>query len=485
MFHPKVILRIIGMLLFIEAAFLLCCVGVALFYGENTVLPLLGSSGIIALVGAIVVLLCKGGDRQVSRKDGYIIVTLCWVVFSLFGTLPYMLSGSITDFTDAFFETMSGFTTTGASILQDIEALPKSILFWRMMTHWVGGLGIVFFTVAVFPMFGLNDINLFSAESVGPIRSKLHPRISVTARWILTIYLASTVACTISLNIAGMGWFDSICHSMSTVSTGGFSTRQAGIIAFDSPTIEYVLTFFMFVSGVNLSLLYLAIFKLRPGTLFRDTEFRTYFIIVLSFSLIIGIGLILTTDAAAGDAFRYSLFQVVSLQTTTGFTTVNYVVWMPLLWLLLCALMFIGASSGSTSGAMKCARISILFKVMWNEFKRIVHPNAVIPVRMSGKIIPSPVQSAILAYTVIYIFMLVAGLFVNMAFGVGDFLDAFSLSVTSLGNVGPAFGNYGPMDTFALLPDGVKWFSAFQMLIGRLEFFAVMLLFTPVFWRRR
>lgn len=485
MFHPKVILRIIGMLLFIEAAFLLCCVGVALFYGENTVLPLLGSSGIIALVGAIVVLLCKGGDRQVSRKDGYIIVTLCWVVFSLFGTLPYMLSGSITDFTDAFFETMSGFTTTGATILQDIEALPKSILFWRMMTHWVGGLGIVFFTVAVFPMFGLNDINLFSAESVGPIRSKLHPRISVTARWILTIYLALTVACTISLNIAGMGWFDSICHSMSTVATGGFSTKQAGIMAFDSPAIEYVLTFFMFVSGVNLSLLYLAIFKLRPGTLFRDTEFRTYFIIVLSFSLIIGIGLILTTDAAAGDAFRYSLFQVVSLQTTTGFATANYVAWMPLLWLLLCALMFIGASSGSTSGAMKCARISILFKVMWNEFKRIVHPNAVIPVRMSGRIIPSPVQSAILAYTVIYIFMLVAGLFVNMAFGVGDFLDAFSLSVTSVGNVGPAFGNYGPMDTFALLPDGVKWFSAFQMLIGRLEFFAVMLLFTPVFWKRR
>lgn len=485
MFHPKVILRIIGMLLFIEAAFLLCCVGVALFYGENTVMPLLGSSGIIALVGAIVVFMCKGGDRQVSRKDGYIIVTLCWVVFSLFGTLPYMLSGSITNFTDAFFETMSGFTTTGATILQDIEALPKSILFWRMMTHWVGGLGIVFFTVAVFPMFGLNDINLFSAESVGPIRSKLHPRISVTARWILTIYLALTVACTISLNIAGMGWFDSVCHSMSTIATGGFSTKQASIMAFNSPAIEYVLTFFMFVSGVNLSLLYLAIFKLRPGTLFRDTEFRTYISIAVSFSLIVGVGLMSSTDAGVGDAFRASLFQVVSLQTTTGFATVNYAAWMPLLWLLLCALMFIGASSGSTSGAMKCIRISILFKVMWNEFKRIVHPNAVIPVRMSGKIIPSPVQSAILAYTVIYIFMLVAGLFVNMAFGVGDFLDAFSLSVASVGNVGPALGNFGPMDTFALLPDGVKWFSAFQMLIGRLEFFAVMLLFTPVFWKRR
>lgn len=484
MFHPKVIFRIIGMLLFIEAAFLLSGVGVSLFYGENTVKPLLYSCGIIALTGALLVTLCKGGERSISRKDGYVVVTLCWVVFSLFGTLPYMLTGSIPGFTDAFFETMSGFTTTGATILQDIEALPKSILFWRMMTHWVGGLGIVFFTVAVFPIFGLNDINLFSAESVGPIRSKLHPRISVTARWILTIYVALTIFCTIALRMAGMGWFDAVCHAMSTIATGGFSTKQASIAAFNSPLIEYVITFFMFVSGVNLSLLYLAIFRARLMALLRDTEFKTYFMIVAAFSLVISVALFFTTDLGVEGSLRASLFQVVSIQTTTGFATVNYAVWMPLLWLLLCALMFIGACSGSTSGAMKCARISILFKVMWNEFKRIVHPNAVIPVRMTGRIIPSNVQSAILAYTVIYIFMLVAGLFVNMAFGV-DFLDAFSLSVASVGNVGPALGNYGPMDSFAPLPAAVKWFSAFQMLVGRLEFFAVLLLLTPVFWRRR
>lgn len=484
MFHPKVIFRIIGILLFIEAVFLLGSIGVSLFYGEDTVKPLLYSFGIIALVGLLLVSFCKGGERNISRKDGYVVVTMCWVVFSLFGTLPYMLTDSITGFTDAFFETMSGFTTTGATILQDIESLPKSILFWRMMTHWVGGLGIVFFTVAVFPMFGLNDVNLFSAESVGPIRSKLHPRISVTARWILTIYIALTIVCTVSLRLAGMGWFDAVCHSMSTIATGGFSTKQASIAAFNSPAIEYVLTFFMFVSGVNLSLLYLAIFKVRPMTLFRDTEFKTYLMVVVAFSLVIGGGLFFTTEMGIEESLRASLFQVVSLQTTTGFATVDYAVWMPLLWLLLCALMFIGACSGSTSGAMKCARISILFKVMWNEFKRIVHPNAVIPVRMTGRIIPSAVQSAILAYTVIYIFMLVSGLFVNMAFGV-DFLDAFSLSVASVGNVGPALGNYGPMASFAMLPDVVKWFSAFQMLVGRLEFFAVLLLLTPVFWKRR
>jgi trk system potassium uptake protein TrkH len=484
MFHPKVIFRIVGILLFIEAAFLLGSIGVSLFYGEQTVRPLLYSFGIIALAGALLVTLCKGGERNISRKDGYMVVTLCWVVFSLFGTLPYMLTGSIPGFTDAFFETMSGFTTTGATILEDIEALPRSILFWRMMTHWVGGLGIVFFTVAVFPMFGLNDINLFSAESVGPIRAKLHPRISVTARWILTIYVALTIFCSVALRIAGMDWFDAVCHAMSTIATGGFSTKQASIAAFNSPAIEYVITFFMFVSGVNLSLLYLAIFKARPMTLFRDTEFKTYFMIVAAFSLIIGAGLFFTTGLGVEGSLRASLFQVVAIQTTTGFATVNYVVWMPLLWLLLCALMFIGACSGSTSGAMKCARISILFKVMWNEFKRIVHPNAVIPVRMTGRIIPAAIQSAILAYTVIYIFMLVLGLFVNMAFGV-DFLDAFSLSVASVGNVGPALGHYGPMDSFAPLPAAVKWFSAFQMLVGRLEFFAVLLLLTPVFWKRR
>lgn len=484
MFHPKVIFRIVGILLFIEAAFLLSSIGIALLYGENTVKPLLYSFGIIALAGLLLVTLCKGGERNVSRKDGYVVVTLCWVIFSLFGTLPYILTGSIPDFTDAFFETMSGFTTTGATILENIESLPKSILFWRMMSHWVGGLGIVFFTVAVFPMFGLNDINIFSAESVGPIRSKLHPRISVTARWILTIYIALTIACTVSLRFAGMDWFDAVCHAMSTIATGGFSTKQASIAAFNSPLIEYVITFFMFVSGVNLSLLYLAIFKVRPMALLRDTEFKTYISIVAGFSLVIGVALFFTSDMNAAEAFRASLFQVVAIQTTTGFATVNYAVWMPLLWLLLCALMFIGACSGSTSGAMKCARISILFKVMWNEFKRIVHPNAVIPVRMTGRIIPAAVQSAILAYTVIYIFMLVAGLFVNMAFGV-DFLDAFSLSVASVGNVGPALGNYGPMDSFAALPCAVKWFCAFQMLVGRLEFFAVLLLLTPVFWRRR
>lgn len=484
MFHPKAIFRIVGLLLLFEALSLLSSVPVALYYDEAVVEDLLLTVGIMVGTGVSLSYFCRKAGRDVSRKDGYIVVSLIWVIFSLFGSLPYMLSGYITNFTDAFYETMSGFTTTGSSILSNIESLPKSLLFWRALTHWIGGLGIVFFTVAVFPIFGLGDMHLFAAESVGPMRAKLHPRISVTARWILTVYIGLTVIATVAFYFSGMGWFDAVCHSMATVSTGGFSTKQASIAAFASPLIEYVTVLFMFLGGVSLSLQYLLIFKGRPKELFRDTEFRTYFSIVAVFTVAIAIGLYITSPLDAEASFRTSLFQVVSIVTTTGFAVDDYTLWAPLLWLTLCGLMFVGACSGSTSGAMKCARIAILFKVMWNEFKRIVHPNAVIPVRMAGKIVPANVQSAILAYTVIYMFVVIAGLVVNMAFGL-DFLNAFGLSATSVGNVGPALGNYGPMDSLGLLPDGVKWFCTFQMLVGRLEFFAVLLLLTPVFWKRR
>lgn len=483
MFHPKAIFRIIGLLLIFEALFLMSSVLVALYYGEPTDTLLL-SAAVMAGFGSLFAYICRKAGRNVSRKDGYIVVTTIWIVFSLFGSIPYILSGYIPSFTDAFYETMSGFTTTGSSILSNIESLPKSLLFWRMMTHWIGGLGIVFFTVAVFPIFGLGDMHLFAAESVGPMRAKLHPRISVTARWILTVYVGLTIIAALAFYVAGMGWFDAVCHSMSTVATGGFSTKQASIAAFGSPLIEYVTILFMFIGGVSLSLQYLLFFKGRLKDLFRDTEFRTYLMFVLLFTVVISVGLFLTTTMTAEWSFRTALFQVVSIQTTTGFATVDYTLWTPLLWLMLCGLMFVGACSGSTSGAMKCVRVATLFKVMWNEFKRIVHPNAVIPVRMARKIVPTSVQSAILAYTVIYFFMVIVGLVVNMAFGI-DFLNSFGLSVASVGNIGPALGNYGPMDSLGLLPDGVKWFSSFQMLVGRLEFFAVLLLLTPIFWKRQ
>lgn len=484
MFHPKIISRILGLLLFIEAAFLLTSLAVAFYYHETIIDTYLYTLAAMVGTGAVLAYIGRGKERNISRKDGYIVVTFCWILFSLFGAIPYYLSGSLPSVTDAFFETMSGFSTTGASVVSNVEALPHSLLFWRAMTHWVGGLGIVFFTVAVFPVFGLGDINLFAAESVGPMRAKLHPRISVAARWILTIYIGLTIIATVSFYFAGMGKFDALCHAMSTISTGGFSTKQASIATYNSPLIEYVVTLFMFLGGVNLSLLYLFFFKARFGDLLRDSEFRVYAGSVLLFTVLITVGLFFTTPMGVEESFRTSLFQVVSIQTTTGFATSNYVLWQPILWLMISAVMFLGACSGSTSGAMKCARISILGRVMFNEFKRILHPNAVIPVRMSGKIVPSSVQSAILAYTVIYVATVVVGVFVNMTFGL-DFLDAYGLSVTSVGNVGPALGHYGPMDSFSTLPALVKWFCSFQMLVGRLEFFAVLLLLMPAFWRRQ
>ena len=484
MFHPKIISRILGLLLFIEAAFLLTSLAVAFYYHETIIDTYLYTLAAMVGTGTVLAYIGRGKERNISRKDGYIVVTFCWILFSLFGAIPYYLSGSLPSVTDAFFETMSGFSTTGASVVSNVEALPHSLLFWRSMTHWVGGLGIVFFTVAVFPVFGLGDINLFAAESVGPMRAKLHPRISVAARWILTIYIGLTIIATVSFYLAGMGKFDALCHAMSTVSTGGFSTKQASIATYNSPLIEYVVTLFMFLGGVNLSLLYLFFFKARFGDLLRDSEFRVYAGSVLLFTVLITVGLFFTTPMGVEESFRTSLFQVVSIQTTTGFATSNYVLWQPILWLMISAVMFLGACSGSTSGAMKCVRISILGRVMFNEFKRILHPNAVIPVRMSGKIVPSSVQSAILAYTVIYVATVVVGVFVNMTFGL-DFLDAYGLSVTSVGNVGPAFGHYGPMDSFSTLPALVKWFCSFQMLVGRLEFFAVLLLLMPAFWRRQ
>ena len=483
MFHPKIISRIIGFLLMIEAAFLFSSFAVSFYYHEHILRTYIYSLAAMVGCGALLAYIGKGQERNISRKDGYIVVTLCWVIFSVFGALPYYLSGYIPSVTDAFFETMSGFSTTGATILDNIESLPQSLLFWRAMSHWVGGLGIMFFTVAVFPVFGLGDINLFAAESVGPMHAKLHPRISVAARWILTVYVGLTILATVAFYFSGMGKFDAVCHAMSTVATGGFSTKQASIAAFNSPLIDYVVTLFMFLGGVNFSLLYLFLFKAEFSSLFRDSEFRVYTGSVVIFTIIITAGLFFSTPMGAEEAFRTSLFQVVSIQTTTGFATSNYVLWLPVLWLLLSAIMFLGACSGSTSGAMKCARISILGRVMFNEFKRIVHPNAIIPVRMSGKIVPTPVQSAILAYTVLYVGIIVIGIFVNMTFGL-DFLDAYGLSASSVSNVGPALGHYGPMDSFSTLPAVIKWFCSFQMLVGRLEFFAVLLLFLPVFWKR-
>ena len=484
MIHFKIISRILGLLLLIEALFMLTALGVSIYYNEHIVSAYIYTIAATIAGGTLLLYTGSGSDRNISRKDGYIVVSLAWIIFSVFGSLLYMLSGYIPNVSNAFFETISGFTTTGATILDNIEELPPSLLFWRAMTHWIGGLGIVFFTVAILPIFGMGDIHLFAAEATGPIHGKLHPRISVTARWILTIYISLTAITATCLTFAGMDIFDAICHAMSTIATGGFSTKQASIEAFNSPLIEYIILIFMFIGGTNFSLLYLTIFKGKIKELISDSEFKCYAGIVIGASLVITTGLILTGTSDAEIAIREALFQVVATVTTTGFCTTDYMGWHPLLWLIISGLMYFGACSGSTTGGMKCVRVTILSKVMTNDFKRIVHPNAIIPVRMSKKIISSPVQSAILAYTVLYLGVVMAGVLVNVAFGL-EFMEAYGLSVSCTSNIGPALGSYGPAYSMNALPETLKWFCSFQMLVGRLEFFAVLLMLTPMFWKRQ
>lgn len=486
MINTKIILKIIGFLLFIEAGLLLLCSLFPIYYDEKDLVPILIAAAASTIGGIVLSLGGRNANRkQLNRRDGYIIVAISWVVFTLFGMLPYYISGYIPNITDAFFETISGFTTTGASILNNIEALPHGLLFWRSMTQWIGGLGIIFFTLAVLPIFGSGGVQLFAAEATGPKHDKVRPRIEETARWIWSIYLGLTILGIVLFRLGDMSWFDSICHSLTTTATGGYSTKQNSIAAYDSIYIEYVTTILMFLSGINFTLLFLSIFKGRIKKLFKDTEFQWYATIALVFTVIITIGLAFGQQyGSVEEAFRKALFQVVSIQTTTGFASADYMLWPPFLWFLITLLMYTGACAGSTSGAIKCIRIAMLFKVAWGEFKRILHPNAVIPVRISGHVIAPQMKITLLAFLALYVVLTLLGWAMLILFGC-NFTEAYGIVVSSLGNVGPGLGTYGPAYSWNALPDAAKWISSFLMLAGRLELFSVLLLFTPAFWRKR
>lgn len=472
-----------GFLFFIETGFLILCSLLAVYYQESDVSAFLTSAAITVGAGIIASLFGKNAEKKINRRDGYVVVTFAWVFFSLFGMLPFYISGYIPHVTDAFFETMSGFTTTGASILDNIESLPHGLLFWRSMTQWIGGLGIVFFTIAVLPIFGVGGVQLFAAEATGPTHDKVHPRIGVTAKWIWTIYLGLTITEIFLLLFGGMNLFDSVCHSLTTTATGGYSTKQNSIAAFHSPYIEYVITLFMFLAGINFTLLYLLFLKGNFKRLFHDTEFHWYVGTVAFFTIFTTTTLIWTSPMGMEESFRKAIFQVVSLQTTTGFISADYMTWVPVLWTLVCIIMLFGACAGSTTGGMKCIRIAIMNRVANNEFKHIIHPNAVLPVRINRQVISPTTKSTVLAFTFLYITIIFVGWIVLMLFGVG-FEEAFSVVISSLGNVGPGIGKCGPAYSWSGLPDAAKWVSAMLMLVGRLELFTVLLLFTPGFWKK-
>ena len=460
----------------------LVCSGVSFYYRESDMLDFWKAGGITAGVGLLLAALGKGGERQLTRRDGYVLVSFAWVAFSLFGMLPFYIGGYIPDIADAFFETMSGFSSTGATILDDIESLPHGILFWRSMTQWIGGLGIIMFTIAVLPIFGVSGLQVFAAEASGPTHDKVHPRIGITAKWIWSIYTGITTLLVCLLMLGGMDWFDSICHAFATTGTGGFSTKQASVAYYNSPYIEYVISIFMFISGINFTLVLLFVnrkFKKFIG----NAELKFYFGSVVLFTAVIAIVLYYTSPMGMEESFRKSLFQVISLQTSTGFATDDYMQWTPVLWGLLTIIMLMGACAGSTTGGLKCIRMVILTKVSRNEFKHILHPNAILPVRINKQVISPSIVSTVLAFCFIYISIIVIGTLLMMAMGVGA-EESMGCVISSIGNMGPGLGETGPAYSWNALPDAAKWLLSFLMLLGRLELFTVLLLFTPDFWKR-
>lgn len=480
MINKKLIYKIIGSLLFIEAMLLLVCLGVALCYEESDILPFSCSVAISAGCGIMMRYMGRGCDNTLSRRDAYLVVTLTWVVFSLVGTLPFLVGGYITSFTDAFFETMSGFTTTGASIINDVEALPHGILFWRSLTQWIGGLGIVFFTIAVLPSLVGGSVKVFAAEATGPIKTKLHPRLSTNAKWIWVVYLLITALCFGSMLLAGMDVFSSINYSFTTAATGGFATHND--YSYLTPVVQYIVTFFCFVSGINFTMLYITVSRRKVSTLFKSVECRFYFFMVLAFTLFIAYELVTRNGYAIEHALRSAVFHVVSFVTTTGLLADDPAVWPHVTWVVLAMCMFFGACSGSTSGGFKCIRCVMLLKTMKNEFRQMLHPNAVLPMRIDGTNVPSSKRVTLLAFLSIYLILCLFCSFSMIAMGI-DNTNAITITLSSLGNVGPTLGTeIGPTMSWSDLPAVAKWICSVLMLIGRLEIFSVLVIFTPQFW---
>lgn len=482
MINFRFISNLMGRLLIVESAFLLVCVVVALIYREADVMAFFYTTLITGIAGFLMINFIKIKDRVLAKKDGYFMVTMVWIVFSLFGCLPYILGQTIPNFTDAFFETMSGFTTTGSSILNHIDTLPHATLFWRSLTQWMGGLGIITLFIAILPSLGIEGRDLYVAEVPGPTHNKTSFTFTSSARQMWIIYTSLTLLQTFLLMFGGMNFFDGICHSFTTMATGGFSTKQDSIAHWDSAYIQYVIIVFMFIAGTNFGLIHNAI-RGNWKKLLKDNEFQFYFIIVLLISITIGLILYFKGWADFETSMRDATFQVVTLITTTGFATADYLLWPPFLGLILFLLFFIGASAGSTSGGIKIIRVYLLFKNSFIEFKRIIHPNGIINVKYNNKTVHPNIMTGIMGFAILYMIVFTIGSIIMTLF-TEDLITACSAVITSMSNVGPGFGSIGPMYSFSHLNDFAKLFLAFLMLIGRLEILTVMVLFTRAFWKK-
>jgi len=492
----KIISHLMGLLLIVNGGFILLAAIVSYYYSDGVAQKMF-MAGIVALmIGGLIMILTKNHKKEIEKREGYLIVTFGWIFMSLAGTLPYLFTGAIPSFTDAFFETMSGYTTTGASILNDIEVIPKGVLFWRSITHWIGGMGIIVLAIAILPLLGIGGMQLFAAEAPGPAGDKLHPRITDTAKRLWLIYVGYTFAETILLKLAGMSFFDAINHSLSTLSTGGFSTKNASLAYWnDKPLIQYIVILFMFLAGSNFVLSYFA-FKRKFSKVLKDEEFKFYSLAIVSFTIVGALLIYFRTEIVASSivhpmvwgpfesAVRHSLFQVLTIVTTTGFVSADYTLWSPFLTIFFFGLMFLGGSAGSTAGGIKIMRHIIMIKNGFLEFRRSLHPRAILPVRYNTKAVPQPIVFNILGFFILYMLSFIIGTLVFSSLGL-DFQTALGGAASTLGNIGPALGDLGPVNNYGHLPDAAKWWASFLMLIGRLELFTVLILLTPFFWRNR
>ncbi len=485
-FNTRMVFRTMGALLLIEAVFMTMALGVSLWYNEPDNGVFLLSTIITLLAGVIGLLVGRRAESRMGEREGYVIVAMVWVVFSAFGLLPYYLSGQVPTLTDAWFESMSGFTTTGATIIPDLEVITHGLLFWRSLTQWIGGMGIIVLSIAILPIFGLNGMQLYAAEVSGLTYEKLSPRIADTAKMMWTTYVLLTAAEVLALWLCGMEVFDAVCHSFSTIATGGFSTHNNSLEFYDSAAIHYTVTFFMFISGINFVLL-IYLLRGKARNFFQDEELRWYSVAVLVFAVMLTIGLYIARPGWTGlhmeRAFRDSIFTVISSMTSTGYTISDYMYWPVVAWVVVFFLMLTGACAGSTAGGIKWVRLAIILKNGVAEFQRRIHPNAIIPVKLNEKNVPQQTINNIMAFLIFYIFIIVVTVVIFCASGV-NFDESIGAAVSAIGNVGISIGQFGPAGTYAAFPTVAKWVMSFVMLIGRLEIFTILLLFTKALWRK-
>lgn len=484
MLHIPIIYKVLGTLLYLLAMLMSICFGMSYWFNEGSTHFAFGIPMLIAFIaGALLQYFGRHAENCMGRRDGFLIVSLTWIVFSVIGMLPLIISGCQPRVSAAFFETMSGFTTTGATALDNIDSLPYSILTWRSMTHWIGGMGIVFFTIAVLPNMGDGGTKLFSAESTGLKIGKLHPRISTTARWMWSLYLLLTLTCTAAYYWGGMSLFDAVNHGLSTIGTGGFSTHQDSIAFFKSNRIQWIATLFMFIASINCTLLYLFFVKRRFKDVWHDGELRCFLVIFFTAALSITGILYFVEGIDIMSSLRIAFFNTVSLQSTTGFSDEDFMIWHPTIWLILSFISIIGACAGSTSGGLKCIRVLMVWKLTKTEFRQMLHPHAVLPVRINNTQITAQMGRTVFAFFVVYFILIMVACFLMVAMG-HTLLDSFGLAISSFSNIGPSIGHQvGPLGSWSCLNDATLWINSFLMLAGRLEIFSLLLPFTPAFWR--